>query len=193
MATDNLSISKFGGALSHRGCAHYPAQWACIGTTRDNVNYRIRPIRVDDAARERAFLLGLSAESRYLRMMYAMGEPPCELVDRFVHVDYHQNMAFVAVIGEGDEERIIGVARYAADNEEGHEFAIAIADAWQGRGIAATLSQLLFDYARSEGIHTIYASILASNHRMIEFAHWLGMTVRFSPKDGMILKASKDL
>jgi acetyltransferase len=173
--------------------AHYPAQWARIGTTRDNAAYRIRPICADDAARERAFILGLSPESRYARMMYGMGEPPPELVDRFVHVDYHHTMAFVAVIGEGGEERIIGVARYAANGEEGYEFAIAIADAWQGRGIATTLAQLLFDYARIEGIHTIHARILASNHRMIEFARWLGMSVRFSPEDRMILKASKDL
>jgi acetyltransferase len=193
MAPDNLSIPLFDGALAQRGYAHYPAEWARIGTTRDNATYRIRPICADDAARERAFLLGLSPESRYTRMMYAMGEPPPELVDRFVHVDYHHNMAFVAVIGEGDEERIIGVARYAANGEKGYEFAIAIADAWQGRGIAATLSRLLFDYARIEGIHAIYADILASNYRMIEFARWLGMTVRFSPEAGMILKASKDL
>jgi acetyltransferase len=173
--------------------AHYPAQWARIGTTRDNATYRIRPIRADDAARERAFILGLSSESRYARMMYGMGEPPPELVDQFVHVDYHRTMAFVAVIGEGHEERIIGVARYAATGEESCEFAIAIADAWQGRGIAATLSQLLFDYARIEGIHSIYSNILAGNHRMIEFARWLGMSVHFSPEDGRILKASRDL
>ena len=194
MAAANLSIPIFDSALAQSGYANCPGQWArIIGTTRDNTTYRIRPICPDDAARERAFILGLSPESRYLRMMYGMSEPPPELVDRFVHVDYHTTMALVAVIGEGDEQRIIGVARYAPNGEEGCEFAIAIADAWQGRGIAATLSRLLFDYARSEGIRTIHANILASNHRMLEFARWLGMSVHFSPEDGMIFKASKTL
>jgi hypothetical protein len=62
----------------------YPIQWTRVATTRDNATYRIRPIRAEDAARERAFIMGLSAESRYERMMYTMGEPSPELVDRFV-------------------------------------------------------------------------------------------------------------
>ena len=87
----------------------YPIQWAHVATTRDNVTYRIRPIRTEDAARERAFIMGLSPKSRYERMMYTMGEPSPDLVDRFVRVDYHHNMAFVAVVGQGDDERIMGV------------------------------------------------------------------------------------
>jgi RimJ/RimL family protein N-acetyltransferase len=110
--------------------------------------------------------------------MYTMGEPSADLVDRFVQVDYHDTMAFVALIGQGEDEVIIGVARYAANQEEGYEFAIAIADAWQARGIAATLSHLLFDYARAEGIRTLHARILATNLRMIQFARWLGMTIQ---------------
>ncbi len=171
----------------------YPAQWVRVGTTRDNATYRIRPICAGDALRERAFIMALSPESRYARMMYGMAEPPPDLVDRFVHVDYHHTMAFVALVGQGDEERMIGVARYAANGDKGYEFAIAVADAWQGRGIAATLSQLLFDYARMKGIRALHANILASNHRMIQFARWLGMSIRVSPDDGTLLKASKDL
>jgi acetyltransferase len=63
------------------------------------VTYRIRPICAEDAARERAFIMGLSPESRYEWMMYTMREPSPDLVDRFVQVDYHHNMAFVAVVG----------------------------------------------------------------------------------------------
>jgi acetyltransferase len=171
----------------------YPIQWTRVATTRDNVSYRIRPIRAEDAARERAFIMGLSAESRYERMMYTMGEPSADLVNRFVHVDYHHNMAFVAVVGQDDDERIIGVARYAANGDEGYEFAVVTADEWQARGVGATLSQLLLDYARIEGIRTLHARILVSNHRMIEFARWLGMSIHFSPEDPMILRASLDL
>ena len=73
--------------------------WARIATTRDNMTYRIRPICAADAARERAFIMGLSPETRYSRMMYSLCEPSSDLVDRFVRVDHHYNMAFVAVAG----------------------------------------------------------------------------------------------
>jgi acetyltransferase len=170
--------------------ADYPAKWVRIAATRDDAPYRIRPLCAEDAQLERAFILGLSPDSRYARMMYAMNEPSTDLVNRFVQIDYHNTMAFAALIGQDDLECIIGVARYAANVEEGCEFAVAIADAWQGRGIAATLSRWLFDYARVEGIRSLQARILASNHRMIELARWLGMSIHSTPGDGTVLKAS---
>jgi acetyltransferase len=182
-----------GGEIVLSTSTGYPIEWTRVAATRDNVTYRIRPIRAEDAAREHAFIVGLSPESRYERMMYTMGEPSPELVDRFVHVDYHHNMAFVAVVGQGGDERIIGVARYAADGDEGYEFALVIADDWQARGVGATLSHLLLDYARIEGIRTLHAKILVTNNRMIEFARRLGMSIHFSPEEPMVVKASIDM
>src|ERR1700676_4411127 len=120
-------MSKIGGEIVVSSSTGYPIQWTRVATTRDDVAYRIRPICAEDAARERSFIMGLSPESRYERMMYTMGEPSPDLVDRFVHVDYHHNMAFVALVGQGDDERIIGVARYAADGDEGYELPVVIA------------------------------------------------------------------
>jgi acetyltransferase len=171
----------------------YPSEWERAVYTRDGVAYRIRPIRTDDAVREREFLIGLSSESRYMRMMYTMCEPSPDLVARFVHVDYRLNMAFAAIAGRGDDERIVGVARYAADSEGELEFALVVTDAWQGRGVGATLTRLLFDYARVQGIRRLCARILATNQRMIEFVRWLGMNVHSVTQDPTVLKASLDL
>jgi acetyltransferase len=152
----------------------YPAEWARVAHTLDGAEYRIRPIRVEDLQRERDFIMGLSEESRYTRMMCAMREPSAELLEQFVHVDYHRDMAFVAVIGEQENERIIGVARYAADkNGPDCEFAVAVTDAWQARGVGATL--------------------MVSNQRMVELVHWLGMKTQHSPDDGSLLEASREL
>src|SRR5438105_10919873 len=146
----------------------YPAQWARIAHTRDGVEYRIRPIRVEDLQRERDFIMGLSEESRYTRMMCAMREPSAKLLERFVHVDYHRDMAFVAVINEKENERIIGVARYGGDaNGTDCEFAVAVTDAWQARGVGAMLTRLLFDYARTQGFHKLHGDVMVSNGRMI--------------------------
>ena len=145
--------------------------------TSDGIPYHIRPIRPDDAARERAFINGLSPQSRYQRFMHNLREPGDALIEKFVNVDHHRTMALVAVIGDGDQERIIGVARYAADNDESCEFAVAVADDWQCRGIGTTLVPLLFEHAARAGFKTIYGTVLADNQRMIELAQWLGLTV----------------
>jgi acetyltransferase len=92
-------------------------------------------------------------------------------------------MALVAVTGDGDAERLIGVARYAADNERECEFAVAIADDWQCRGIGTTLTKLLFEYCARQGFRLIYGTVLADNQRMIELAEGLGLTVD-APREG---------
>ncbi len=168
----------------------YPIGWERAVITRDNLAYRIRPVRADDGARERAFILALSPESRYTRMLYTVGEPTDALIERLVHVDYVRNMAFLAVVGEGIEERIIGVARYAKDGPTRGEFAVAVMDEWQARGVAAALSEMLFAYGRLHGVRQLHATILASNHAMIELAHWLGMMTRPSPEDPTLVEAS---
>ena len=145
--------------------------------TSDGVAYRIRPIRPNDSERERAFIDALSPQSRYQRFMHNLREASDALIEKFVNVDHLRTMALVAVICDGDQERIIGVARYAADNDESCEFAVAVADDFQCRGIGTTLVPLLFEHAARAGFKTIYGTVLADNQRMIELAQWLGLTV----------------
>ena len=158
------------------------------------IDYRIRPIRRDDAARERDFIMRLSPESRFQRLMYTLREPSAELVARLVNVDQHRDMALVATIGVDEQEKIIGVARYAADdNGLDCEFAVAVADEWQCRGIGTTLTKLLFEYAAHEGYRAIYGMVLADNHRMLELAEWLGLTVEPMEPGQATVRASRRL
>ena len=95
--------------------AAYPHAWCRQAHTRDGTPYFIRPIRPDDAERERRFIAGLSPDSLHNRFLGGLREPSPAFIHRLVDVDYDRTMAFVAVVGEGDDERIIGVARYAAN------------------------------------------------------------------------------
>jgi acetyltransferase len=169
-------------------------EWPLLAAMEGGVEYRIRPIRPDDAARERAFILSLSPESRFQRLMYTLREPSAEFVARLVTVDQHRDMALVAVLGDAHEEKIIGVARYAADeNGRDCEFAVAVADAWQCRGIGTTLTKLLFDHAQREGFRSIYGTVFANNQRMLELAEWLGLTVEPSVEGQVTVRASRQL
>jgi acetyltransferase len=170
----------------------YPSDWERTATTRDRVAFRVRPIRAEDEDLEHQFIVRLSPESRYKRMMCVMKEPPPELLHRFVHVDYKHDMAFIALIGEAPNEEIIGVARYAQDRSGPDcEFAVAVADAWQGRGVGAMLTRLLFEYAHAQGIKKIYGEILANNNQMIDLVHWLGMNTRICPDDMGLVEATR--
>lgn len=146
--------------------------------TSDGIEYSIRPITPADAAREREFILGMSPASRHARFMHSMSEPSAELIRRLVDVDGRRHRALLATVGTGDAERIIGVARYCGD-EDGTdcEFAVAVADDWQCRGIGTTLVQRLFQDAARAGYRAIYGTMLPDNARMLELAEHLGLTV----------------
>jgi acetyltransferase len=169
-----------------------PGAWPQHARTRDGVEYRVRPIRPDDRERDRAFIAGLSTQSRYSRMMELVREPTAELLDHLVRVDYRREMALVAVIGEGADETIIAVARYGG-NPAYCEFAVAVTDAWQGRGIGTHLSELLFTYAKAHGVRRMYAILLADNKRMLKLADDLRMRVRRSSEDNSIVEAWRTL
>jgi GNAT superfamily N-acetyltransferase len=144
--------------------------------------------------RDREFIAGLSEISRYRRMMGSMRAASPSLLDRLVHVDYRHSMAFVAVVGGPYHELIIGVARYAAESaRDGAEFAVAVSDAWQARGVGAHLLLHLADYAREQGLARLWGTILADNVPMLRLAHRLGMATRHSPEDGTLVEATWNL
>jgi acetyltransferase len=169
-------------------------RWPRVAHASDGAVYRIRPIRKNDANRERAFIMNLSAESRYQRLMHTISEPSVAFIARLVDVDFHRSMAFVAVTGEDAGETIVAVARYAAD-ERGLdcEFAVAVADAWQCRGLGSTLTNLLIEHAAREGFRTIYGMVLANNQRMIDLAEWLGFKLAPREEGQSTVRASRRL
>ena len=143
--------------------------------------YRIRPIQPDDAQRERDFISRMRPQSRYHRFLHNLREPGDQLIDKLVNVDHHWTMALVAVTGDGDAERIIGVARYAADNERECEFAVAIADTDLG-GLLPTSTKRAYD------VHPLVEGILDAGSTIELHAKWAPNIVtslgRFGGRDG---------
>jgi acetyltransferase len=159
--------------------------------SRDRVSLTVRPIRPDDAERERKFITGLSEESRYNRLMYSLREPSAGFIKQLTEIDFDRTMAFVAIDTRGPEERFVAVARYGTDaSGKGAEFAVVVADAWQGRGIGTKLARILFDYAATRGLDCVYGTILANNEKMIDLVRYLGMEVAAEPGDATVLRAT---
>ncbi len=87
-------------------------------------------------------------------------------------------MALAATTMLGSKETLIGVARYVRDKKgDAAEFAIVVADAWQGRGIGTRLLRELSDAARERRLARLYGDILGTNRPMIELVRKLGFTL----------------
>jgi RimJ/RimL family protein N-acetyltransferase len=155
-------------------------QWTSRPRTRAGVQMCIRPLRPDDRAREIAFLNGLSDQSRYFRLMTPFKFLPPHLIDRLMDIDYGQRMAFVATVPAGNDEEIVGIARYGETSDAGiAELGITVSDAWQRTGIARLLITHLLRFAQSRGIHTMTGIVLPENAPMIALARSLGFAVSF--------------
>jgi acetyltransferase len=149
----------------------------------------LRPLRPEDRDMESAFVRGLSAESRHDRLLGGARAITPEYIESLVNVDYSRDMALAATT----RDSLIGVARYVRDkNANEAEFAIVVADPWQGRGIGKRLLSKLIDIARRRGVKRLYGEILGTNRPMLEFVRKLGFTLH-RHRDPTLTRASLDL
>ncbi|MGP1675759.1 MAG: N-acetyltransferase family protein, partial [Burkholderiales bacterium] len=154
----------------------------------------IRPMRPEDLDIETEFVQGWSAATRYNRLFSAGSYTSPERLRQVTHIDYARDMALIATLMLEDREVQIGVARYVRrDDDKTCEFALAVADAWQHRGIGRALMLNLIDSAAAAGIETMVGDILSSNEPMLHFMRALGFSLASSPDGPEIRRASKRL
>lgn len=154
----------------------------------------LRPLRPDDLDIETAFVEGLSPETRSSRLLGGAIKATREQIERLIQVDYERDMALAATVMLGGRETLIGVARYALEADaKTCEFALVVADAWQGRGIGRRLLEKLIAVARARGLSRIYGDTLAGNRALIELAKKLGLVPQRHPDESYLTRVSLTL
>ena len=151
---------------------------------RDGTTVLIRPISAADVGIEREFIERLSPQSRRYRFLGEIAAPGTALLDRLTHLDPAHEAAFVALVADGAHKREIGVARFSADKDDRScECAVAVADEWQGKGLATLLMRHLIEIARQRGYRRMYSIDARDNENMRELAEFLGFERRADPDD----------
>jgi acetyltransferase len=155
----------------HMAIHPYPVDLEGAIRLRDAREVRVRPIRPEDAQREKRFFDRLSERSRYQRFMNHLKELPPRMLARFTQLDYDRELALVALW----QDEFVAVGRYAP-NPDGvsAEFALAVADDWQEKGLGHALLERLCDAARAAGYEALVGHILEANRGMLELAAHLG-------------------
>jgi acetyltransferase len=182
VALDARVVVDFPGApkgpYGHMAIHPYPAHLETRWQLPDGTDVTIRPIRPEDAEMEQAFVRNLSPETRYFRFMRTLAELTPEMLVRFTQIDYDSEMAFIASVARDGRETEVGVARYVTNPDRRTcEFAVVIADEWQGKGIASRLMTELMRVARERGLQVMEGEVLASNGRMFHLMGSLGFVV----------------
>jgi acetyl coenzyme A synthetase (ADP forming)-like protein len=130
---------------------------------RDGSTMRLRAPGRDDAAALLEFFQGLSDQSLYLRFH---GHPSVDehLVAPVLDPDWSERGALVGT----QDERTVALANYVRLRDlRTAEVAFAVADGFQGRGIATRLLEQLAVHARSVGIEEFVAEVMFDNTAML--------------------------
>jgi acetyltransferase len=148
----------------------------------------LAPVNPMDAPAERAFVGALSLTSRYRRFHFGLRELSPEASRAMTEVDQRHHVAFVARPADGDTT-IVADARYVlrADSAEA-EFAIAVADDWQGAGLGRALLTRLAAHARANGVERLFGDVLWGNPAMLGLVRSLGARLRRNPGDSTVVR-----
>jgi len=117
------------------------------------------------------------------------------MLARFTQIDYHREMALVAVIKEGTSEaRMLGVGRYVINpDQQSCEFALTVADGWQQQGIGRELMLRLMQIARDRGIEVIEGEVLSNNSKMLRLCEKLGFRAVHNPDEPDVVSVRRHL
>jgi acetyltransferase len=162
----------------------YPAQYVTSVTLRDGTSVTVRPIRPEDEPLMVEFHKNLSEQSvrfRYFGFVSLSERTGHDRMTRACFNDYDREIALVAEHTRDDgTHEILAVARLIKEhglNEA--EFAIVVADAWQGFGIGSALLRLLVKIAQQEKLGCVKGHILPENKAMQEVSREAGFSLHF--------------
>lgn len=162
-------------APDHLIISPYPAWQEQLYTTQESEQVLIRPIKPEDAKPMQDFFEKLSTQTIYLRFFTPLKQLSKRMLIQLTQIDYDREVALVALFPAQSGGKIIGSARiiFTASGTEG-EFAIMLADSWQGKGIGAALLKSCLAFSKRYGLKRVFGVVLRENRQMLRLADKLG-------------------
>ncbi len=166
---------------SHLVISPYPKQYETTIRMANGQTVLLRPIRPEDEPLEEEMFKLLSNQTRYFRFFGFIPEASKDLLKRSTQIDYDREIALIAEVEEDGKKKMIGEVRLLADaDNETAEFAIVVADPWQGQGLGNRFTDYVIQIACQYGIRKIYANVLKANRIMVHMFRARGFSLRSS-------------
>ncbi|MCS7215359.1 MAG: GNAT family N-acetyltransferase [Thermodesulfovibrio sp.] len=170
----------------HLSICPYPVHLYKEVSIKDGIKAIVRPIKAEDESLIASLLGRCSERTISLRFFQRAIDLRHENLVKFCQVDYDRELAFVCVVNDGDEEKIIGDVRLSRD-PDGYdaEMAILVEDEWQGKGVGKALCSYAIEVARDLGVKRIWMDILRINTYMLGLADRLGFVKHHIEEDSI--------
>ena len=146
----------------------YPAEEEREIVLKNNTPVLIRPSKASDVEGLQDIFYHLRPEDIRTRFFTRLSSLPVTKAEHLCNVDYENEMAFVAISGDRENERLVGSSCYSVDPATNMaEVAYMIRPEWQGMGLGKALQEITVAYAKARGIRGFTADILEENKKML--------------------------
>ena len=138
------------------------------GRMRDGTPVILRSVCSRDQAALCAFFGACSPKSLYSRFERQIKELPIDLATQLCSADCKREIAVIAEMKDEKQQQIIGVGQLLADPDHTiAEYAVLVADPWQGRGLGSELTDFCLELAKCWGVKKVVGEFSPSNVRII--------------------------
>ncbi len=166
-------------APRHLIIAPYPNQYESDWLLEDGTPLLLRPMKPEDESLVSEFLSNCSEDTIYFRYFQLIKKWTHEMLIRFTQNDYDRELGLMAISQPPGPEVMLGVSRLvmAADRSTA-EFAVIVADPWQGKGLGEKLIERVIEIARDNGVKMLWGEVLAANLPMLGLVKKIGFTIK---------------
>ncbi|HBO44198.1 MAG TPA: GNAT family N-acetyltransferase, partial [Planctomycetaceae bacterium] len=173
---------------AHLAIRPYPEEFVTERKLPSGDEVILRPIKPEDEPMWHDLLGGCSMESIRHRFSYLFKQTTHEMAARYCFIDYDREIGIVAEVEEDGQRKLVGVGRLVADmNHHNAEYAVLIADRWQGRGLGAMLTDYCLEVAQRWGLEKVVAETAKDNHRMLHLFRKHGFEVNEEQEEDVAL------
>ena len=144
----------------------------------DGTSVFLRPIRPSDSEQAAAFREKLSAQSIYERFLGYVPKITPKLIKRLTEIDLSREIAIVAEVDHKGQREGIAIARLVKEKADAGEFAIIIADVWQGKGLGNLMTDYMIQIAGKIGYGKLIAYVFAENGVMLHILKQKGFELK---------------
>ena len=176
----------------------YPTHLIDNWVLEDGRVVTLRPILPQDDVLAQDFVRRLSEEARYNRFLVGLAELSAPLLAYLTDIDYVDHLALVAETQVYGRPVLVGEARFVVGAHDqstppAAEFAIAVADDWQGAGIGSRLLRNLESAACAAALGRLVGDVLGSNHKALDFMRQRGFAAHTRRDEARLMRVEKVL
>ncbi len=134
---------------------------------RSGMKVCLRPIHPSDQGKIERGIMELSDRSRYLRFFSSFKIAPASVVEKLSAVDGINHIAWGVVNLDADDHPPIAAAHAirSTDDPARGEFAIAVLDEYQSKGVSRVLIAALFSNCLEQGLSKLDIAVLRENRK----------------------------